>query len=586
LEWLLGSSDADNRTRPGRPAADQAAAERAAAVAAAFSADPSLARPPTPADPRLAPPPAMLDPRLVRRPVAPDLGRPRTPIDPGPADRPADPNATRPATTDPRSIQSPAADSEATQRPAVDPSMPVSFVAAPVRPAPFDPSMAEPAPAPADKAESDRPVAEPVEVEVEPVEAEVEPVEAVAEPVEAEVEPIAAHAEPIEAAAEPLPDDVQPATPEPAADAEPESARPAIRADLGPVTAPIPRIVIPPHRPEPEEEPADAAPSTAEAPTTKAPTAAPEVAQPSDGKRTNRPVLVGAGVLVLAAAAATGAVVAVQNSGSSSTGRTSGGSAATQANPAASAPSTRPTAPVQPAEPAAVVAARTWLAANIPHGQRLSADANLVAGLRRVGFPAAHAVPGDADADWHQDTLIVSTARTRSRAAAVPALNAELAASIPVAVFGSGTQSVEVRMVFGTSDPDVLSVQAQRQEDVTNRRVAGEGILSNPRVTVAPAWTTLIRTGGLDLRASVMIGLIADRANVGVISVVVDPAENAAGVPARTVQLSMPQSVLPGILAILPPGYRPSRTSSPTQNNTQVTELSWGVTLTPQPTLS
>jgi hypothetical protein len=48
----------------------------------------------------------------------------------------------------------------------------------------------------------------------------------------------------------------------------------------------------------------------------------------------------------------------------------------------------------------------------------------------------------------------------------------------------------------------------------------------------------------------------------------------------------MPPSVLPGIVPTLSAGYRPDRISSPTQHGTQLTELSWGVTLTPQPTLS
>ena len=93
-------------------------------------------------------------------------------------------------------------------------------------------------------------------------------------------------------------------------------------------------------------------------------------------------------------------------------------------------------------------------------------------------------------------------------------------------------------------------------------------------------------TGGLDLRASVVIGLIAARTNVAVVAVVVDQAENAAGTPARTVLLSIPPSVLPGILTTLPRDTGPIAFRRRRQNNTQLTQLSWGVTLTPQPTLS
>jgi hypothetical protein len=301
-------------------------------------------------------------------------------------------------------------------------------------------------------------------------------------------------------------------------------------------------------------------------------------------------LLVAGGITALAAAVGIGTAIAVTSGSSQSAPQSSSApraAAPTQASRARSAPSAGLATPAAPVEPATIVGAREWLNANIPRGQQISADPDLVSELRSAGFAAAHPAPGYPGApDWHADNVIISTPQTRARAASVPALTAELAASIPVAVFGTGTQSVEARMVFGSSNPDILFVQAQRQGDATNRRLAGEELLRNPRVTIAPAWSTLVATGGLDLRASVVIGLIAARTDVAVIGVKVDPAENAAGTPARTVRLSMPPSVLPSVLATLPAGYRPDRISSPTQNNTQLTELSWGVTLTPQPTLS
>jgi len=267
--------------------------------------------------------------------------------------------------------------------------------------------------------------------------------------------------------------------------------------------------------------------------------------------------------------------------------RTSGTAAPTTVTGLPSAPSAGPVRPVAPIQPAAIAGARAWLKANVARSERISAEPDIVSQLRSAGFTAAHVAPGYPGApDWRSDNVIISTPATRAEAASVPALTAELASSIPVAVFGTGTQSVEARMVFGTNNPDILSVQAQRQDDATNRRLAGEALLRNPRVTIAPSWSTLVATGGLDLRPAVVIGLIAARTDVVLVAVKVDPAENAAGTPARTVRLSIPPSVLPGILATLPAGYRPDRISSPTQSNTQLTELSWGVTLTPQPTLS
>ena len=331
--------------------------------------------------------------------------------------------------------------------------------------------------------------------------------------------------------------------------------------------------------PAPSVTTAEAEPQTAPEPTTAAATR----------KRPSGRVLVAGGIAALVAAVGIGTGIAVTSGSSQPARRSSSARAAapTTVSRAPTAPSAGPTRPAAPIQPATILGARAWLNANIPRSQRISADPNLVGELRSAGFAAAHAAPGYPGAlDWHADSMIISTPQTRARAASAPELNAELAASIPVAVFGSGTQIVEARMVFGTSNPDVLSVQAQRQDDATNRRLAGQELLRNPRVTIPAAWSTLVSTGGLDLRASVVIGLIAARTNVAVVAVLVDQPENAAGTPARTVLLSIPPSVLPGILDTLPAGYRPDRISSPTQHHVQLTQLSWGVTLTPQPTLS
>ena len=347
--------------------------------------------------------------------------------------------------------------------------------------------------------------------------------------------------------------------------------------------------------PEPEAEPeavvstVEAAPAASVTTAEAEPQAEPQPTTAAAArKRPSRRVLVAGGIAALVAAVGIGTGIAV-TSGSSQPARQSSSARAapTTVSRAPTAPSAGPTRPAAPIQPATIVGARAWLNANIARSQRISADPNLVSELRSAGFAAAHAAPGYPGApDWHADSLIISTPQTRARAASAPELNAELAASIPVAVFGTGTQTVEARMVFGTSNPDVLSVQAQRQDDATNRRLAGQELLRNPRVTIPAAWSTLVSTGGLDLRASVVIGLLAARTNVAVVAVVVDQPENAAGTPARTILLSIPPSVLPGIIATLPAGYRPDRISSPTQHNIQLTQLSWGVTLTPQPTLS
>lgn len=426
--------------------------------------------------------------------------------------------------------------------PAVDPSMAWPEADAPAPHVASDPSMAVTGAVAVGELEQP-----PAAAEAEPIEAEAELVE----PVEAEAEPDVdvAEAEPIGAEAEPV---------------EPVEAEPEVIAQTAP-----------------DEAATAPQPSTADGATPA-----------GTNKRTHtgstrRRVLVGGGIL-LAAAVAVGVTVAVKDSGSSSSKASSTAAVASPVTrPTSASPSATATRPAAPPTPTALSSAETWLRANIPATMAISADPNLVGQLQRAGFTAAHVLPGTPGAqDWHADGIVVSTAKTRALAASTPLVNAELASSIPVAVFGTGTQGVEVRMVFGTANPDVLTVQAQRLADATNRRIAGDGLLRNPRVKIAPQWTTLVATGGLDLRAAVVIALIANQTNVGVITVVVDPGENAAGMPARTVRLSMPSWVLPTVLPALPSGYRPGAITTITRDNTQLTQLSWGVTLTPQPTLS
>ena len=448
------------------------------------------------------------------------------------------------------------------------------------------------------------------EAEAAAPEAQAEPVpEAAAPETQAEPEPESETEQAPEANAETEPEPEPEPAPEPApeperkaeAKAEPDAEATAPDAEAAPQSEPEAQAEPEPQaeleaqaEPEAEQVPtasvttAEAEPAGSSATSEAQPQAEPEPTTVAAArKRPSRQMLVAGGIAGLAAAVGIGTAIAVTSGSSQPARRTSGTAAPTTVTRPPSAPSAGPVRPVAPIQPAAIAGARAWMKANIARSQRISAEPDIVSELRSAGFTAAHVAPGYPGApDWRSDNVIISTPATRAEAASVPALTAELASSIPVAVFGTGTQSVEARMVFGTNNPDILSVQAQRQDDATNRRLAGEALLRNPRVTIAPSWSTLVATGGLDLRPAVVIGLIAARTDVVLVAVKVDPAENAAGTPARTVRLSIPPSVLPGILATLPAGYRPDRISSPTQSNTQLTELSWGVTLTPQPTLS
>jgi hypothetical protein len=177
---------------------------------------------------------------------------------------------------------------------------------------------------------------------------------------------------------------------------------------------------------------------------------------------------------------------------------------------------------------------------------------------------------------WRDFDYLVSTASTRFDSAILPLLEQALRSSIPVAIFGDGPDRVEVRQILprGTDGVDV-----RRSADQQARQRAEAALLHNRRVQVDLAAVRVLEAGGLDLRAATVLALMADRELLQVDAIDSDPAEAAAGLPARTVEITVtPPALVADTVDSLPTDFRPQlvRKLGPTRS-----QLVWPIAAAP-----
>jgi hypothetical protein len=230
------------------------------------------------------------------------------------------------------------------------------------------------------------------------------------------------------------------------------------------------------------------------------------------------------------------------------------------------------------------IVAEKWLVANLPSDARVTADSTVTSDLVRAGFtrrpPVAYIqidVGGlPQGGSWRDFDYLVSTASTRVDSAILPLLEQALRSSIPVAIFGDGSDRVEVRQILprGTDGVDV-----RRSADQQARQRAEAALLHNRRVQVDLAAVGVLEAGGLDLRAATVLALMADRELLQVDAIDSDPAETAAHLPARTVEITVTQPTLVAdTVRSLPTDYRPQlvRKLGPTRS-----QLVWPIAVAP-----
>jgi len=223
-----------------------------------------------------------------------------------------------------------------------------------------------------------------------------------------------------------------------------------------------------------------------------------------------------------------------------------------------------PTAP-QLAQSGKQIAAEKWLAANLPPESRVTADSSVTSDLLHAGL----AVPETVDynlicssvggspffGSWHDFDYLVSTPRTRFDSTILPPLKQALTSSIAVAIFGDGPHRIEVRQILPRG---IDGVDVRRSADEQARQRAEAALLQNRQVQVALPALRVLEAGGLDLRAATVLALMADQALLQVNAIDSDPAETAAGLPARRLEVTVTQQTLVAdTVRSLPPEYRP-----------------------------
>jgi hypothetical protein len=160
---------------------------------------------------------------------------------------------------------------------------------------------------------------------------------------------------------------------------------------------------------------------------------------------------------------------------------------------------------------------------------------------------------------------VVSTAALRATARSGDPVDRALNSSLPIAVFGSGAHQVVVRQVSTMSAADIAS---RRTADRQTRRNAERQLLANPAIQARGAARTALQAGELDLRAATVLALMANSSHVNIVSVNTDEPEQAAGLPARTVDVRTNAApAVQAMLSNLPSSYQPS-TDTPLPNGT------------------
>jgi hypothetical protein len=258
------------------------------------------------------------------------------------------------------------------------------------------------------------------------------------------------------------------------------------------------------------------------------------------------------------------------------------------AAPTTSASASTTTTGAKRAAAAVVNEATAWIVANLSSADHVITDSVTAGQLVSQGFANVTGIDTAATSQVQiardESQFIVATPSIRSAVARNRPLSDALTASAPAAMFNTGPQRVEVRQVL--SGAHAASLQGLLTTDLTSRKQAATGILSNSAITVAPSARPVLLAGALDLRAATAIVYLADRTPIRLVTVQVNPPERAAGRPARIIQVEMTDPINgEAALTTLTSAYQPS-TVVTDKANPKITDIQWPVSAIPPPTLN
>jgi hypothetical protein len=217
-----------------------------------------------------------------------------------------------------------------------------------------------------------------------------------------------------------------------------------------------------------------------------------------------------------------------------------------------SAPAATLSAPSLPASTPslALTGPAAWMSRELPHTAGVLAMDPVKSQLSRAGFGK---VVGTAGLAPGQVQYLVSNTALRADAKRNAVIAQLLAYSAPIATFGTGADQIVVRQTTSTSDATRI---AHHAGGVRQRASQERQLLENRALHFNAGGARILRAGGLDLRAASVLALVADTTPLQV-QIVVDPAERAAGVPARRVLIqSSALEKVHAVLAALPASYR------------------------------
>ncbi len=236
---------------------------------------------------------------------------------------------------------------------------------------------------------------------------------------------------------------------------------------------------------------------------------------------------------------------------------------------------------VPASSPANVVAAASWVGRELSHNSRIVADPAMSAILAANRFTHAQTPAASPSGTALTFDYIASTAALRAAASAGGPIDRALSSSLPIALFGSGSDQVVVRQVSSASAADIA---ARRTSDSETRRTAEQQLLNNPAIRAREAARTALQAGQLDLRAATILALMANSSHVDILSVNVDEPERAAGLPARSVDVQTDAAAeVQAMLSNLPPLYQPV---ADTQLPDGTHRMVWSINPEPPPPLN
>lgn len=181
-------------------------------------------------------------------------------------------------------------------------------------------------------------------------------------------------------------------------------------------------------------------------------------------------------------------------------------------------------------------AAAAWVTTQVSHGAIVACDPVMCNVLRQHGFPAGSTLPiSSAANDPLGSAVVIADAAVRNYFG--PRLKDEYA-PVAIASFGSGTARVQVLVIAADG---ALAYGKALQADQRARRLTGQELLGNPRITTSPAARADIASGQVDSRLLISLAPLAAQVHQVRIASFSPPAPGAApGVPLRSVDLAVP----------------------------------------------